>query len=90
MEHLLKKSLDEIKQYIVSHNVLQKQILTFSEAAVYLGISKSTLYKLTSSRSIPIYKPAGKLIYFDRLELNNWLLQNRQSTMNEISKNAFN
>jgi len=56
--------------------VLHKEILTFSEACIYLGLSKSCLYKLTSSNSIPYFKPHGKLVYFEKEELNNWLRSN--------------
>ena len=34
------------------------------------------------------YKPTGKLIYFDRSELDDWLLQNK--TYNEIKNNDEN
>ena len=60
--------------------LLNKSVLNFDEVAVYTGLSKSTLYKLTSSKKIPHYKPSGKLLYFDRKELDSWLLQNRVHT----------
>jgi hypothetical protein len=37
MEHIVKKSLEEIKQFMFNQNVLQKEFLTFSEAAAYLA-----------------------------------------------------
>ena len=65
-----------------------KDVLTFVEAANYTGLSRSHLYKLTYERKIPHYKPRGKMIYFDRKELNDWLLQNPITTANEIEKQA--
>lgn len=65
--------------------ILQKEILTFEEACIYLGRSKSFLYKLTSMRLIPHYVPNGKVIYFKRLELDEWILRNRRKTRNEIN-----
>lgn len=53
-----------------------KEVLTASEASAYLGMSESYLYKLTSSKQIPYYKPNGKLIYFNRKELCAWAMQN--------------
>ncbi|TKK71451.1 helix-turn-helix domain-containing protein [Ilyomonas limi] len=50
--------------------ILQKEILTFEEACIYLGRSASSMYKLTSARLIPHYVPTGKLIYFKRTELD--------------------
>ena len=68
--------------------LLNKSVLNFDEVAVYTGLSKSTLYKLTCSKKIPHYKPSGKLLYFDRKELDSWLLQNRVHTTEEINQQA--
>lgn len=54
----------------------KKTVLSLNEAALYLGISKSSLYKLTGSKAISHHK-TGKLIYFKREDLDEWLLQNR-------------
>ena len=68
--------------------LLNKSVLNFEEVSVYTGLSKSTLYKLTSGKIIPHYKPSGKLLYFDRKELDSWLLQNRVPTTEEIHQQA--
>lgn len=67
---------------------MEKNILTFSEAADYTGMSKSYLYKLTSTGAIPHYKPSGKLTYFNREELEAWVFSNRITPMNEIDQRA--
>ena len=66
----------------------QKDTLTLEEASAYSGISKSYLYKLTSRGVIPHYKPEGKTIYFDRVELDGWLKRNRVKTVEEIEQEA--
>jgi excisionase family DNA binding protein len=53
-----------------------KTVFTPKEASLYMGISQSTLYKLTSAGTIPFSKPNGKLIYFSKVALDNWLLSN--------------
>ncbi len=75
MEHI-KDVLDKILEQI-------KPVLTFEEACIYCGMSKSSMYKHTSANKIPYYKPEGKLIYFKREELDEWMLRNRQSTQEE-------
>lgn len=47
--------------------------LNLVEAAKYLSISQSHLYKLTSQRKIPSHKPNGKYLYFFRDELDEWV-----------------
>ena len=58
------------------------------EAAKYMGISMSYLYKLTMRQQIPFYKPMGKMCYFNRHELEEWLQSNRVSSSDEISRKA--
>ena len=66
----------------------QKEVLTFAEAARYSGISKSYLYKLTSTNQIPFSKPSGKLVFFRRTDLEAWLLKNRVCTKTENAEAA--
>ena len=65
-----------------------KKVLTFEEAASYMGMSKSCLYKMTSQKIVPHYKPNGKLIFFDREELENYLLSVRVKPQTEIEAAA--
>lgn len=68
--------------------LLQKEILSLQEACIYLCFSQSYMYKLTSSRKIPHYSPLGKLIFFKRTELEEWVFKNRRSTLEEINEEA--
>lgn len=65
-----------------------KEVLTSDEACKYMGISKSFLHKLTWKKEIPHYKPHGKIIYFNRAELEAWLQSNRIPTDSELSQQA--
>lgn len=69
--------------------LLSKNVLTFDEAVLFTGLAKSYLYKLTASGKIPHYKPSGKLIYFDRTELEKWMLRNPVKTAEEIEQQAI-
>ena len=85
METEILKQLERIEKSIQS----QKAVLNFNEAAELTGFSKSYLYKMTSKGLIPHYKPTGKQIYFNREELEQWLLSNRQTTQQEAEKEAL-
>lgn len=69
--------------------LLSKNVLTFDEAVMFTGLAKSYLYKLTASGKIPHYKPSGKLIYFDRAELEKWMLRNPVKIAEEIEQQAI-
>ena len=51
-----------------------RDIMNSEEVAAWLGISRSTLYKLTMNHAIPFYKlPASNLNVYDRKEVEAWL-----------------
>ena len=88
MESNILKQLDRIEKLLVEQQTMQKMVLNFNEACAYLELSQSHLYKLTSTSVVPHYKPNGKKIYFNREELDNWLLRNRNNSQNEIDQQA--
>ena len=63
------------------------EILNMSQAADYLGLAKSTIYKLTSSRLIPHCK-IGNKIAFKRSDLNEWITKGKVKTREEIEQEA--
>lgn len=86
MEHL--QSIDDRLRSIETLLQSQKTVLNFEEVAAYTGLSKSYLYKLTSSGGIPCFKPQGKHIYFNKQEIDSWLMQNRKPTTRELDSKA--
>lgn len=84
-----KEEQKQVADLITANTIFcTKEVLTSNEAAQYMGISKSYLYKLTMSGKVPHFKPMGKMCYFNRHELEQWLQSNRVSTNNEISQKA--
>lgn len=83
------KELEKVADLVTANTIFcTKEVLTSQEAARYMGISISYLYKLTMRQQIPHYKPMGKMCYFNRAELETWLQSNRVSTEAEISQKA--
>lgn len=76
------------KENLNQNSLTGKLMLNLDEAAAFIGLSKSYLYKLTSARKIPHSKPLGKLVYFNRVELEEWMQQNKVATMSEIDRRA--
>ena len=76
--------LDKIERGLLS----QKTVLTFDEFCRYTGISKSWGYKLTSARAVPHFKPNDKAIYFEKEQIDKWLLQNPVKTVSQLKKEA--
>jgi excisionase family DNA binding protein len=67
----------------------ENEIMNLGQLANYIDLSKSTIYKHTSTRNIPFYK-SSKRIYFKKLEIDAWLTKNRISTIDEIEVQATN
>ena len=87
MTEALKQVADEVTANTI---FCTKEVLTSDEAARYMGISKSYLYKLTMRGEIPHFKPMGKMCYFNRVELEQWLQRNRVATSEEVEQKAQN
>lgn len=65
-----------------------KEVLNLEEAANFLGIKKSTLYKMTHTSQVPYYKPAGKLIFFEKSVLLDWVRSVKVKSEDEIREEA--
>ena len=61
------------------------EVLNLNQAAEYVSLSKSAIYKKTSERNIPHFKQ-GKKLFFKRSELDDWLSQNRIQHMRKLNK----
>lgn len=87
-ETLLLKVESHEHRIEIMENLLRdaKQVLTLEEAALFMGISKSSLYKMTHKHELPFFRPNGKIIYFEKSELLNWMRQNR--SMSEAETKA--
>ncbi len=84
MEKTLEMRVEELERMLF----LTKNVLSFDEASIFLNLSKSYLYKLTSGNLIPHYKPQGKMLYFEKSELEAWLRQNPVKTKTQIEQEA--
>ena len=69
-QNQISRQLEEIQALLKQKD---SKPLNFIEAAKYLSISQSTLYKLSYQRKIPSHKPSGKLLYFFKHELDEWI-----------------
>ena len=72
----------EKKMYMV------KEYLTVQEAADFIGLKASSIYKMTSQHQLPLYKPNGKVIFIRRDDLNRWIAQNKVLSQEEIDELA--
>ena len=78
-----------IKLFVtMSEKHIIKKFLTAEEAAEYMGITMSYLYKLTHLKMIPYTRPFGKKIYFEREALDAILRSNPVRTEEEVSEMA--
>ncbi len=65
-----------------------KEVLTVEEAAKFMGMARSSLYKMTSDQTIPFYRPNGKMIFFEKSDILSWIRKNRVSSREEIEEEA--
>jgi len=81
----MEEKLDMILRYSL---LAAKNVLTLEDVALLTGLSRSWLYKATCKNEIPFYKPNGKMLYFDRKEIEDWMRQGRVKTNAELEQEA--
>ena len=81
------EQLQELKQLAV---LGAKNVLNMDDVCLLAGFSKSHLYKLVWSKKIPYYKSeGGKMTYFNKQEIENWLMAYRVPTEAELEQKAI-
>lgn len=57
---------------------IEPRLLTFKQAQTYLGLGRSTLYKLTNSGIIPAMKVTERKWSYDKQDLDAWIEKHKQ------------
>ena len=87
MDEVLKE-LQELKNLTL---LGAKTALTMTDAALLTNLSMSHLYKLCCYKKIPHYKSSGgKHTFFNKSELERWMLNRRIKTTDELAEEAVN
>lgn len=86
MSNRILQNLIDIKLLMLS----QKEVLNIDELAVFTGMSKSLIYKLTADKMIPHHKPheGAKFIYFRKREVVKWMTSYQVKTIEEMKSDA--
>ena len=66
----------------------KKDLMKIEEASEFLGLSKSYLYKKTMTGEIPFYRPMGKIIYFEKTALIDWIRSHPSRSSQELATAA--
>jgi excisionase family DNA binding protein len=64
-----------------------RTIFNLEQLTAYAGLSRQTVYKLTSRRELP-HSKRGKRLFFEKAAIDQWLLENRVKTNREIGQQA--
>ena len=67
----------------------QPEILTVKELSKFLNLQRSTIYGYVHNRKIPFIK-RGKVLYFEKSKILDWLRTYRQKTADEIQNEIDN
>ena len=70
----LETKLDILESKIDKLHLEQKTILNIDEVAKYTSLSKDYIYRLTSTKQIPHSKPTGRKLFFEKIEVDNFLM----------------
>lgn len=91
IKQLIREELEDFfaKKPIGESNSKIEEIGGIDLAIGITGLAKPTIYGLCSERKIP-HSKRGKMLYFSRKELTDWLKQGKRKTQTEIAIEAEN
>ena len=69
-------------------DVMENTIMRPREAAAFLGISLSYLYKLVEKRKITAYKPTGRYVFLKQKDLEEFVESGKQAADYELREQA--
>ncbi|NIJ44428.1 putative DNA-binding transcriptional regulator AlpA [Wenyingzhuangia heitensis] len=78
------QEIKEIKVMINKGSHFQKEIFTKKNLMDYTSFSESTIHKLSAKKLIPHYKPTNGALFFDRLEIVEWIRQHKVYSDEEV------
>lgn len=64
---------------------IEPRLLTFKEAQTYLGLGRSTLYKLTNGGVIPALKVTERKWSYDKQDLDQWIEKQKQQQQRRVA-----
>jgi excisionase family DNA binding protein len=65
-----------------------KEYMSAAEAASYCGYSRSYMYSLMCRKEIPYHRPAGRRAFFNRKELDDFMVRGKRDTSYEMMEKA--
>ncbi len=80
----IEERLDRIERLVI---IGSKEVLNTSEVAMMLNVAVQTVRNMMHERAIPYYKRGGKA-FFKKSEIEDWMLQERIPTNDEIKSQA--
>jgi len=85
IEKLLENNHEKLSRNKNSQSAMK--IMTINEVASYLDLSVPTIYGYTAKRYIPHAK-RGNRLYFDKNDIDKWILEGKKNTISEIENMA--
>lgn len=89
LESKLLEVMEKLQKVEETNLLKAKEVLTLDDVILLTGLKRTYIYKLTSTNKIPHYRPNGKLLYFDKNEINNWLKRGKVNTEEETEQIAL-
>lgn len=87
IKSFIETKFEELQKQLIMNS---KNVWSVKELAHYTGLSRGYIYNLVASHKIPHYKTdGGKLTFFKKQEIENWLCASYVPTYKEMEQKAI-
>ena len=85
-QHQVILQLTRIEKMLRLQTLLNKEVFTTKEAAIYLGLSRDYICTLVRKGECPAFRPTNGRLYFKREELYHWMLSKGSINCSPLSE----
>lgn len=86
---MINKEIVEELKHIKDLALLQaKNYLNVDDMCNYTGLSKAIIYRKMKEKALPFSKPSGKMAFFKKSDVDEWLGSNRIASASELEEQA--
>jgi len=69
----LNEQFKDLRDEIKKVQIQSKNVFNVDDLSEYSGYSKDHIYRMISLKELPCFRPSGRKLFFNKIDVDNWL-----------------